>query len=112
MRPLCLLGVLSCAVVLIGPIQCLSRIALLAQHRSVSRTHQLSAIHTREEVSDRQIDFSRDGQHECAQTREPIEFQRHPAVGLDETEVEIALARRLLRLRVAPSSPDDDFHLA
>jgi len=111
-RSVSLLLLLCCAVVLLGPVQCLSRIAVSSRLPSLAGVHDLQTTHTREEVSDRQIDFSRDAQRESAQATEPDEIQFHPHVIVDDAEVEIVPMRRLLHRQVAPPSPDDAFHLA
>jgi hypothetical protein len=111
-RSVSLLLLLSCALVLLGPIQCLSRIAVSSRLPSFAGVHDLQTTHTREEVCDRQVDFSRDAQQESAQATEPDEMQSRPRPMLDDPEVEIVPMRRLLHRQVAPSSPDDAFHLA
>ena len=112
MRSVSLLLLLSCAIVLLGPIQCLSRIAVSSRLPSLAGVHDLPTTHTREEVSDRPVDFSRDAQRESAQATEPNEMQSHAHVMVEAPEVEIVPMRLLLHRQVAPPAPDDAFHLA
>jgi hypothetical protein len=111
-RSVSLLLLLSCAIVMLAPIQCLSRIAVSSRLPSLAGVHDSQTTHTREEVSDRQIDFSRDARCECAPATESDEMQSDAHVIVDDAEVETVPMRRLLHRQVAPSAPDDAFHLA
>jgi hypothetical protein len=110
-RSVSLLLLLSCTIVLLGPLQCLSRLAVASRLPTLASQHDLPATHTREEVSDKPIDFARESRRQCVQSAEAPE-PSYIREFVEDVEVEIIPPRRLLHRQVSPPSPDDAFHLA
>ena len=107
-----LLLLLVGCIVLLGPIQCLARLAVSSRLPALAAVHYTQPTHTREEVSDRSADFSSDARRESTPLSEESEAPSRAPAFADDAEAEVAPPRVLLHRRISPAAPDDAFHLA
>lgn len=103
---------LAGCIILLGPVQRLSPLAISSRLPTLASTQYAQATYTREEVGDKGIDFSVDGRHECAQSIEEPTRLTLASSFADDIGVEVSPLRLLMHRRISPASPDDAFHLA
>jgi hypothetical protein len=106
-----LLLLLAGCIVLMGPVQRVSLLNVSLKLPVLAGAHCSPRVLTREEVSDKGLDFSTDARCECARSIPETAPPLDKSV-FDDAEVEVSPLRRLLHRRISPAAPDDAFHLA